>query len=184
MHQGPGRPVIMTKPHGAAESRRELLARLGRNTRTAASRAHTRSRIASWAGSGTHTDDSSPARCNLARLIASRRSVLTRSPKACRGINDRGDYDAPRSCPASLSWRSECRNRKGRPRSKIEGASHDSPASPPGSPQRRRCVRDLAILPAKLPRLPASASATAIVVFVHIQADVDDTLLHDPSPYA
>ena len=66
-------------------------------TRTAASRARTRSRIASWAGSGTHTDDSSPARCNLARLIASRRSVLTRSP-GLRGIND--GATTTHSCPA------------------------------------------------------------------------------------
>jgi hypothetical protein len=32
------------------------------------------------------------------------------------------------------------------------------------------------------PRLPASASRNCDRVFVHIQADVDDMLLHDPSP--
>ena len=42
------------------------------------------------------------ARCNLARLIASRRSVLTRSP-GLRGIND--GATTTHSCPAPLSWR-------------------------------------------------------------------------------
>jgi hypothetical protein len=51
-----------------------------RTSFTAASRAQTRSRIASCASSGTQTDVSSPARERRASTPASRRSVLTRSP--------------------------------------------------------------------------------------------------------
>jgi hypothetical protein len=53
----------------------------------AAARVRTRSRIASWSASGTHTAVSSPARNSLACVVASRRSVLTRSPGR-RGISD------------------------------------------------------------------------------------------------
>lgn len=42
--------------------------------------ANQESRIASWPASGTHTAVSSPARKSLARAMASRRLVLTRSP--------------------------------------------------------------------------------------------------------
>ena len=44
------------------------------------------------------------------------------------------------------------------------------------SPQRRRRVRDLAIL-AQLPSLARLCKRHRDCVFVHIQADVDDTLL-------
>ena len=59
-------------------------------------RARTRSRIASCPGSGTHTGVSSPARCNRAKLAASRRSVLIRSP-ARLGIKD--GATTTQSCP-------------------------------------------------------------------------------------
>ena len=100
VHQRPGRPVIMMAM--AQQEAGQLLARLPHRLRTAARRARTRSRIASWAGSGTQTGVSSPARCSLARLIASRRSVLIRSP-GLRGIND--GATTTHSCPASLSCR-------------------------------------------------------------------------------
>ena len=60
----------------------------------------TRSRIASWAGSGTHTGVSSLARCSRARLTASRRSVLIRSP-GLRGISDGATTTQP--CPAGVN---------------------------------------------------------------------------------
>jgi hypothetical protein len=47
----------------------------------------TGSRIASCAASGIHIGVSSPARCSLASISASRRSVLTRSP-ALIGISE------------------------------------------------------------------------------------------------
>jgi hypothetical protein len=120
------------------------------------------------AGSGTHTGDSSPARCNLARLIASGRSVLTRS-LGLRGIND----GATRRIRARLrSAGAECRNRKGRPHSKIEGASHDSPASPSESSTPPACCHARAAPPAcRLGKRHRDC------VFVHIQADVNHTLL-------
>ena len=49
------------------------------------------------------------------------------------------------------------------------------------SPQLRRRVRDLAIL-AQLSPLARLGKRHRDCVFVHIQADVDDTLLDDPSP--
>jgi hypothetical protein len=65
--------------------------------------ARTRSRISSWAESGTHTHVSSPARCNLVRLIAFRQSVLIRSP-GLRGINEGAtDHDAFVSDSAQLT---------------------------------------------------------------------------------
>src|SRR3954463_5341778 len=71
------------------ENRIDIVAdwRLRRRSSTAASRARTRSRKASWASSGTHTGVSSPARNNRASEIASRRLVLTRTP-GLRGISD------------------------------------------------------------------------------------------------
>jgi hypothetical protein len=56
-------------------------------TRIAVIRARISSRIASCAASGTQIGVSSQARCNLASVIASRRSVLTRSP-AFNGISE------------------------------------------------------------------------------------------------
>ena len=88
------RPAGYNDGHGAAGSRRVAGAPGQQHVRTAASRARTRSRIASWAGSGTHTGDCSPARCNLARLAASRRSVLTWIGRACAEFERRGDHDA------------------------------------------------------------------------------------------
>ena len=88
VHQGPGRPVIMTAM--AQQKAGELLARLPQHAHRRQSRAHQiADRLMGWVWN--HTGDSSPARCNLARLIASRRSVLTRSP-GLRGITT-GDYD-------------------------------------------------------------------------------------------
>lgn len=57
------------------------------STRIAVARALTKSRIASCAASGTHTAVSSPLRCSLASIAASRRSVFTRSP-AFIGISE------------------------------------------------------------------------------------------------
>ena len=50
------------------------------NTLTAVARARIRSLMASWASSGVQTAVNSPARCSLASIAASRRSVLIRSP--------------------------------------------------------------------------------------------------------
>ena len=103
--------------------------------------AATRSRIASWAGSGTQTAASSPARCSLARLIASRRPVLIPSP----GL--RGSMMEPRqrthARPGSTAV--EPHSRKGRPRSRTEARFQRATASPPSVYGRRR-VRDLPIL--------------------------------------
>jgi hypothetical protein len=66
------------------------------------SRARTRSRIASCRASGTQTAVSSPARCSLARLAASRRSVLTRSP-ARLGISE--GATTTHSCSVAVIWR-------------------------------------------------------------------------------
>src|SRR5271165_4525722 len=49
------------------------------NTFIAVARARTKSRIASWAASGTQTPVSSPARCSLANITASRRPNLSRT---------------------------------------------------------------------------------------------------------
>ena len=56
----------------------------------------------------------------------------------------------------------------------------DSPARRE-SPNGRRLVRDLAMLAQLLP-LARLGKRHRDCVFVHIQADVDDTLPHDPSP--
>src|SRR5579883_1333760 len=68
------------------------------STRIAVARALTRSRMASCAASGTQTAVSSPARCSLASITASRRSVLTRSP-AFIGISE--GATTMQSCPSS-----------------------------------------------------------------------------------
>lgn len=57
-----------------------ILCRDARRSFTMAKRSRTRSRIASWVWSGTQTDVSSPVRDRRAKMIASRRSVLIRSP--------------------------------------------------------------------------------------------------------
>ena len=51
--------------------------RCTRSVSTAAARPRTRSRIASWPSSGTHTAVSSPARKSLAKEIAPRLLVFT-----------------------------------------------------------------------------------------------------------
>jgi len=71
-------PAARNGSLGATKTPRAAGAR--RSDRTASRRARTKSRIASCPGSGTHTAVNSPARCSFARLAASRRSVLIRSP--------------------------------------------------------------------------------------------------------
>ena len=68
-----------------------------RHSRTASSRARTRSRTASSATSGTHTAVNSPARASRASMMASRRSVLTRSPERL-GIDDGATTSQARPC--------------------------------------------------------------------------------------
>ena len=73
-----------------------------RHSRTASSRARTRSRTASSAASGTRTAVSSPDATSRASIIASRRSVLTRSPERL-GIDD--GATTSQSMPCALRWR-------------------------------------------------------------------------------
>ena len=87
---GNGSPGATEIPRAAGAPRRSAC--------TASRRARTRSRIASCPASGTHTAVSSPARCSRARLAASRRSVLTRSP-ARFGISE--GATTMRSCPCA-----------------------------------------------------------------------------------
>ncbi len=65
-------------------------------------RARTKSRIASCPASGIQMGVSSPARCSLASIMASRRSVFTRSP-AFIGISD--GATTTQSCPSLVSKR-------------------------------------------------------------------------------
>ena len=65
-------------------------------------RARTRSRIASWSSSGTHTAVNSPPRDSRASLRASRRSVFTRSAGA---LGMRDGATTSQSKPRPRNWR-------------------------------------------------------------------------------
>ena len=98
--QGPGANSAVD-PVMAQQKALQMLPRLGQYP-TAVARARTRSRIASCAASGIQIGVSSPARCSLASISASRRSVLTRSP-AFIGISD--GATTTQSCPYPVSKR-------------------------------------------------------------------------------
>jgi len=83
---------------GPGDRKPECGWRARRKACAAASRAWIRSRIASCPASGTDTEVNSPARCNRAKLAASRRSVLMRS-LARLGFSD--GAITTQSCPSS-----------------------------------------------------------------------------------
>ena len=150
VHQGPGhRPVIMTAM--AQQKAGELLARLPA-TRAPPPVARAPDR-GSPHGLGLEPTPTTvhPRRCNLARLIASRRSVLTRSP-GLRGINDGATthaFTVPSFAQLALN-------------AVTARAGLIAKSKPPAMtrqlrrqcPQRRRRVRDLAILAESSPACP------------------------------
>jgi hypothetical protein len=99
VHQRPGRPMVVMAM--AQQEAGELLTRLTQAAHRRQTGAH---QIADRLVRLIPDPDrvSSPARCSLARLIASRRSVLIRSP-GLRGISD--GATTTHACPASLSCR-------------------------------------------------------------------------------
>jgi hypothetical protein len=130
-------------------------------------------RAASGRASGTHTAVSSPARCSLARLAASRRSVLTRSP-ARFGISE--GATTTHSCPpldqAALD-------------AIPAGANRSVMPSPPSLPSRRSNRRRRVRNPAVLPHLAAQAARRHRddnAFLVNIEPNRSDTICQDPSP--
>ena len=159
VHQGPGRPGY-NDGHGAA-GKPESCWRACRNTRTAASRARTRSRIASWAGGLRN-----PHRRQFTRSVqfgqVSRVASVGFDPIARLAPNQRrGDHDALVSGFAQLALNAVTARTGLIAKSKAPAMT--SPASPCQSPQRRRRCSRSCHARAAPPRLPASASATAIV---------------------
>jgi hypothetical protein len=81
-------PVVAAAPHPAWRSRNLPMRWRARfRSITMSARARHRSRTASSATVGPRTEESWPARNSMARRLASRRSVLTRSPGAV-GISE------------------------------------------------------------------------------------------------
>lgn len=71
---------LASQPRPCRRRRPIKRCRAFRSASTMSARARTRPRMASCSGSGTQTGVGSPARCSRASAVASRRSVLTRSP--------------------------------------------------------------------------------------------------------
>src|SRR6516165_2986546 len=126
--------------------------------------------MASWAASGIQIGVSSPARCSLASITASRRSVFTRSP-ALIGISDA----PPR--------RNHARNQS------AAGAAHTARTGlvtkaqpPPGFAQPRRQLDQKLGTVLKHPDLADLAAAATLGKrdtnrrFVHIQPDIGDII--------
>src|SRR6202022_3391201 len=151
--------------------------RARRNACTASKRARTRSRIASCVASGTHTAVSSPARCSRARLAASRRSLLTRSPTRC-GISD--------GATTTHCW--PVRRQVTLDAAAARAALIAEPQPPPlgaklaGQPlQRCRRVRDPAVVSNLAPQA-AFGYRHDDPVLVNIKPDIRDIFPHDRSP--
>ena len=131
----------------------------------------------SWPGSGTHTIVSSPARCSFARLDASRRSVLIRSPGRF-GIRD--GATTTQSCPPRRQLALDAVT--ARSCLITEPQLHPLLAKLANQPiQNRRCVGDAAIVPHLAPP-PAFCDRRDDRVLVNIKPDIRDTIPQDPSP--
>src|ERR1700746_3162095 len=133
--------------------------------------------MASCPGSGTHTAVSSPARCSRARLDASRRSVLTRSPTRFR-ISD--GATTTQACPRAAGV-TGCAITAGS-RLIAEPQPHPFAAELARQAiQGRRRVGD--------PTVFADLAADAALgyrhddpLLVNVNPDISDTIPHDPSP--
>ena len=144
---------------GPGDRKPECGWRARRKACAAASRAWIRSRIASCPASGTDTEVNSPARCNRAKLAASRRSVLMRS-LARLGFSD--GAITTQSCPSSDNLTSDGVAAPAGLVAKPQPHSVTAELAHPPLHRRRR-VDDPAILPPLAsPRHPPSAAATTM----------------------
>ena len=173
VHQGPGRPVIMTAM--AQQKAGELLARLPQHAHRRQSRAHQiADRLMGWIWNPHRRQFTRSVQFGQVNRVAS----VGFDPIAGLARNQRrGDYDAFVPGFAQLALNAVTARAGLIAKSKAPAVM---PAWPPASSTPPACSRSCHTRAA--PPLARLGKRHRDCVFVHIQADVDDTLLHDPSP--